>query len=890
MNRSNNDTERVSGTTYPTGYTSSESCAFTQAMVASATDSETMQRSLQQLLELHALTEAVTRAARLEEIYHVAMTGMQRALKADRVAVLLFENDGAMRFKAWLGLSAEYRAAVENHSPWAQDTVNPAPILVPNILDSHELAAFLPAISKEGISSLNFIPLLQDGRLLGKLMLYYDAPREFTELECNLALSCARQIASAIERQRSQDALRQSQERLSRALDAGSMGTWDYDIASGKVLWSPQVEAIHGLEPGSFDGTFEAYTRDIHPEDYAAVMQGIGTSLHEGRPHDVEYRLVRPDKSVVWVHGKGDVVRDDEGAIIGLAGICMDVTERKHHDLLLLGQKEVKELILRGAPLSEIFQRLVCLAESQHEVATQVAIWILVEDGETMELASGPRLSEPLKEAMLQVGAPYSLEDLDLQHPEIVPDLYQDPCWHKLRAQAKSSGLQASWSMPFLDSEGKLLGLLAFYLQENRSPTARDFRLMEILSQTAAIALERVRSQETLLRAKEAADAASQAKSQFLANVSHEIRTPMTGITGAVDLLQKTDITPQQAEFLGMIKSCSEVLVTVINDVLDISKIEAGELRLDPRPFHPVSVVRDCVSLMQEPASAKGLTLSLSLTGARESRVLGDTIRLRQIILNLLNNAVKFTELGQITVRLDCRCEEERCSFRCEIEDTGIGISPSSQSVLFQPFSQVDVKASRRFGGSGLGLSISKQLVEMMGGTIGVRSEQGKGSCFYFTVNFPVFHESLSSAETLELPAPQRSTSPGALRLLLAEDNPINRRVLLLQLKQLGYNAQPASNGLEALQLLTEREFDLVLMDCQMPGLDGYEVTRRLRANSQVRQPVILALTAHALEGEREKCLQAGMDGYLRKPISVKELQSTLQAWSLSGRVKQQCV
>jgi PAS domain S-box-containing protein len=664
------------------------------------------------------------------------------------------------------------------------------------------------------------------------------------------------------------------------------MGTWDYDISSQRVVWSPQVEAIHGLEPGTFEGTFEAYTRDIHPLDRRRVAQTIQSSIQAGCPHDVEYRLVRPDGTIVWVQGKGDLVRDKQGEIVGLAGVCMDVTERRQRESLLLGQKEAKELILRGAPLEDVLLSLAQLAESQYQTPVRAAIWRLSEDGRRFEVGSAPNLSHSLCAGLLQ-----GMEDQAVgrgrHEPEIVENISLDPRWIMIASQLEAVGLTASWSWPFVSSDGKLLGLFALYHPEPRPPSLHDLQLMEVLSQTAAIAIERVMAHENLLKAIDAADAASRAKSQFLANVSHEIRTPMTGITGAVNLLQQTDVSDDQAEFLTMIKSCSEVLLTVINDVLDISKIEAGELRLDPQPFDPVEVVKECVSLMQQPASQGGLDLNLSLSEPLPRRVVGDTVRLRQIILNLLNNAVKFTEQGSVRVRLSRLEDEQDCvKLRFEVEDTGIGISAEAQKLLFRPFSQVDEGCSRRYGGSGLGLSISRQLVEMMDGSIGVESRVGEGSRFWFVACFPLIRSGEGSAETVDMPPVGKGRDPSLMKLLVAEDNPINRRVLNLQLQQLGYQADSASNGLEALQLLTRQSYDLVLMDCQMPHMDGYEVARQVRSKKLPHQPVIVALTAHALEGEKEKCLQAGMDGYLRKPLAVKELRRTLEDWSRSDRLR----
>lgn len=779
--------------------------------------SQSLQRRADQLGELYALTEAVSRAVRLEEIYEVAMAGLRSALGADRTAVLLFDAQAQMRFKAWTHLSDSYRRAVETHSPWAPDTVDPQPIFVPDILEDPTLEPFLEVVTSEGIRSLNFIPLVAEGKLLGKLMLYYDQPREFEEDEKSLAASCASQIAFGIVRQRSQDALRHSQQRLQRALEAGHMGTWDYELHRQRVVWSPQVEAIHGLPPGSFDGTFQTAIRLVHPDDRERVMVALEAAAQGQVAFDEEYRLVWPDGNVVWVHGKGDVVRDREGAVARLAGICMDVTERKHRDLLLAGQKEVKELIIRGAPLPQVLERLARLTESQVE-AVSACIWLVDQE----------------------------------QHP---PD-----------------GLVLSWSLPLISSNGEKLGVFALYRSEQHESLLQDLQVLEVLSQTAAIAIERHRAEQALLLAKEAADAANRAKSQFLANVSHEIRTPMNGIVGAVGLLRQTALDAEQNELLDMVKMCSEVLLTVIDDVLDISKIEAGQLRLASQPFDLRATLEECVALMREPASARGLIVGLEM--ADVPIVEGDAMRLRQVVLNLLNNAVKFTNEGRIDLRLRClRSNVEQIEVRVEVQDTGIGISPAERSRLFRPFSQVDVGSSRRYGGSGLGLSISKQLVEMMGGAIGLESEVGRGSVFWFTATFPRAAQSTEPATA----APRPGSSD--LRILVAEDNPINRRVLLMQLAELGYQAEAAAHGGEALNLLSESEFDVVLMDCQMPQVDGYEATRQLRARAG-HQPVVIALTAHALEGEREKCLEAGMDDYLRKPVPPDELHSVLERWA----------
>ncbi|WP_076262814.1 hybrid sensor histidine kinase/response regulator [Intrasporangium flavum] len=793
---------------------------------------------------------------------------------------------------------------------------------------------------------------------------------------------------------------------LAEAQSIARLGSWEWEVGSAAVTWSQEMFHIYDMDPSEPAPTYEDFLALIHPDDRSHVADTIQRALAEGNTWEFDARVVRRHGGNVWVRGRGVVSRDADGAVVRMGGTTQDITEKKDAEQALALITAMATAANESATLSEALPAI--LAEvAAHTTWRPVVAAVVDAEGHVGGVVPPPRGVEP------SAIAPH--EGLELANRAVNA--------REVRLEPGRTGTYVA-GIPVI-AENRVACVVVLDTRAATPPVAGDAETIRQVTALFARVAEREWNAERLAQARDEAEKASRAKSEFLATMSHEIRTPLNGVIGLSELLGRSDLTPHQRRLSDGIDQAGHVLLELVNDILDLSKIEAGRLELESVDFDPAAVLERSAMLVAERARAKGLELTVAHDGEVPFMVSGDPVRFGQVVANLTTNAVKFTDSGRVDVRMSLeRMEVGGPVLRVQVHDTGTGITPEVRERLFESFTQGDSSTTRQYGGTGLGLAISRQIVAAFNGEIGVESVPGEGSVFWFTACFsgassrsvgrpeaqvaavsslrvlvigrdaghrqriedqlgawqvdvrsassgvegivemhradragtpfdvvvcddpgvgtgglqiasmirsdrnftdgrillvtdtptppdpdtlraagieagltsPVMPSALfdamvnvAGAHLSDDPRPdarQRDAATPATSngtVLVVEDNEINQLVAQGVLESLGYDVVLAVNGVEAVDLHRERarDFVAVLMDCQMPQMDGYEATRRIRGQEPpgTRLPVI-AMTAAAIAGERERCLQAGMDDFLTKPIDVALLGTTLQRWT----------
>ncbi|WP_378955250.1 MASE3 domain-containing protein [Pelosinus sp. sgz500959] len=630
--------------------------------------------------------------------------------------------------------------------------------------------------------------------------------------------------------------LKRKQEQLKEAQRIGNMGSWELNIVTNHFRCSSQTVRILEWDYCKGEVSYELFLEMVHPEDREQRNDIFAAAIKSRKIYENIHRLLLPNGSSKVVHERGELSYSESFHPIKMNCIIKDITEsRRVHERL---------------------EKYKILAEKTND-----AMLFVDKDGRILEANDAA-----IKMYGYTVESLLSMSIFDLRCSE------KNACVIEQMQIADHEGItfetihyrQNGTAIPVeISSKGTFLGDRKVFLSIIRDIT------------------DRKKAEEEILIALKKAETANAAKSQFLANMSHEIRTPMNGIMGMTDLALMTELSEEQREYLSIIKSSTNSLLRVVNDILDYSKIEAGQIDIEQVPFDLRNTIHEVIDLFAIGAKEKGLSIRLNFNEMIPRYIIGDSVRLRQVLSNLVGNGIKFTSEGEIIIHVDREEQDSHnVKIRFAVSDTGIGIPEDKRDKLFKRFSQVDDSNTRQFGGTGLGLAISKKLIEMMGGLIGVESEENVGSHFFFEVVFgiPVKKDDCIISKDVIYKQSLQSKNTVMKKVLLVEDDTVSRDMVTIMLERKGFTVLTAVNGKKAVSAFEKEQFDIIIMDINMPDLDGYAATAMIRLKERTlktRTPII-AMTAYALQGDREKCLQSGMDDYISKPIDFNQVIEVL--------------
>jgi PAS domain S-box-containing protein len=941
------------------------------------------------------IIQGVGRTSNLAELLELTHKSISKVLYAENCFVALHDPaTDLLHFEFWVDKFDAVFAPCPAQTGFSGKVLSSGrPLLL-----TKETAAELAGKDEIQVVGADFaswlgVPLNSPSGTIGVLVVqHYSDENAYDQKDLELLSTVGDQIALAIERQRVELELKANGLKLNAAQQISHIGSWEWNPLKKELRWSDELFRIFGCQPRPSGLKVKEFFAQVHREDRKSVKAAITHALQHGVVPGFDFRVLRADNVIRVVRVSGEVIFDEAGRFTKMWGTTQDITEQQ------MIERELKQ---REQQLIES-QHIARMGSWDWEIATNKVTW-----SEALYHIYGvnPHELESSFEAYVNLIHPDDREEVLRQIQEIVRDVREGSYQHRVVRSDQTIRHHQVKVKLVIGEDGKPQKLFG---------TTQDI--------TDSFLLE-----EKLKEARDAAVESARMKSEFLANMSHEIRTPMNGVIGMTGLLLDTDLNADQRDIAETIRSSGESLLTIINDILDFSKIEAGKVQFDVVDFDLRHAVEGTVELLAERAHQKNLEFASFVPHDVPTALCGDPGRLRQVLTNLIGNALKFTERGEVVVSAAKELEtEDKVTIRFLVKDTGIGINADTRETLFQAFTQADGSTTRKYGGTGLGLSISKQLVELMGGQIGIISTPGEGSTFWFTACFVkqtggsvevmphvenlenlralivddsetnrrilshqlsawgiVHDEAASAAEALKLmkaavvdgveydlaildylmpdvdgfdlaeaikadlrfsstrlvmltsagergdggrarnagiaaylskpvrqsqlfdclisvisrpsgaePATLKSSTlitKHALQeakkmshkvILIAEDNIVNQKVAVRQLQKLGYRADAVANGCEAIEALKQIPYDLVLMDCQMPEMDGYEATREIRRREGRRKhTTIVAMTAHALEGDRAKCIAAGMDDYITKPVKMNELERVLDLY-----------